>query len=92
MIGEKDMKKRILAVLLSIGCLLSLGGCSDNPTETNRFISTNETIIISGGTYEIVYDNYTKIVYLSSCGDYDIEALLGADKQPMTIDEYYKQK
>ena len=86
------MKKRILAVLLSIGCLLSLGGCSDNHTETNRFISTNETIIISGGTYEIVYDNYTKIVYLSSCGDYDIEALLGADKQPMTIDEYYKQK
>lgn len=42
------MKKRILAVLLSIGCLLSLGGCSDNPNETNRFISTNETIIISG--------------------------------------------
>lgn len=83
------MKKRIMAGLLSIGLLLSLGGCSTAETEIEkRFISTEEVVKVSGGQFEIVYDQYTKIVYLSSISDFALTPLIGADKQPMTIDEY----
>lgn len=84
------MKKRIIAGLLSVGILLSLGGCN---TETEkRFISTEESVLISKGKFEVVYDKYTKIVYISSTNGHAVTPLLGADKQPMTIDEYKATK
>lgn len=85
------MKKRIMVGLLSVGLLLSLGGCVSQEVET-RFISTEETVTVSGGNFEIVYDKYTKIVYLSSVSDFALTPLLGEDKEPMTIDEYKATK
>ena len=83
------MKKRIITGLLSVGILLSLGGCnSDNIEIEKRFISTGESVVISSGVFEVVYDKYTKIVYISSKNDYSVTPLLGEDKQPITIDEY----
>lgn len=87
------MKKRIIAGLLSVGILLSLGGCdSDNTEIEKRFISTEESVLISKGKFEVVYDKYTKIVYISSTNGYAVTPLLGTDKQPMTIDEYKATK
>lgn len=85
------MKKRIMAGLLNVGILLSLGGCSSKEVET-RFISTEETVTVSGGSFEVVYDKYTKIVYISSISNFAVTPLIGADKQPMTIDEYKATK
>ena len=87
------MKKRIITGLLSVGILLSLGGCnSDNTEIEKRFISTGESVVISSGVFEVVYDKYTKIVYISSKNDYSVTPLLGEAKQPITIDEYRATK
>ena len=87
------MKKRIITGLLSVGILLSLGGCNYYNTEIEkRFISTGESVVISSGVFEVVYDKYTKIVYISSKNDYSVTPLLGEDKQPITIDEYRATK
>ena len=87
------MKKRIITGLLSVGILLSLGGCNyDNTEIEKRFISTGESVVISSGVFEVVYDKYTKIVYISSKNDYSVTPLLGEDKQPITIDEYRATK
>lgn len=66
--------------------------CTKPSTEERRFVSTEEIVYISGGKYEIIYDKYTRIVYISSTCDYAITPLIGIDKLPMTIDEYKNQK
>ena len=87
------MKKRIITGLLSVGILLSLGGCNyDNTEIEKRFISTGESVVISSGVFEVVYDKYTKIVYITTKNDYSVTPLLGEDKQPITIDEYRATK
>jgi phospholipase/lecithinase/hemolysin len=71
------MKKKILALILVSGLLLSLGGCAQkstisNPSESSsnssRFINTGESYDSLGLHYKICYDRNTEIMYIL-CGE-----------------------
>lgn len=83
--------KRIIAIMLMAVMMLSLSACRTKRTseitkgETSRMVYVEET-----GSYCIVYDKYTKVMYAVSNGAYNMGTftlLVDADGNPLLYED-----
>lgn len=84
--------KKLAAVLTALFLAFALAGCNSNSTESkiddgtpSRFVKVEQT-----GTWMVVYDNETKVMYSVSYGVYNIgtfTVLVNADGTPLLYEE-----
>jgi len=87
--------KKLIVVVLAILIILSFYGCSPsiydsgkNVDKESRFVSLGITYKISKGSYEIIKDNQTGIIYISSISGFDTTPLLKVDGTPYNYDDF----
>lgn len=89
------MKKLLTAAILA-ALILSLSACKDkvngNSTVENRFLQTNDSYVIGNGSYTVVVDKATEVVYLITDYQGGITVLYNSEGKPMTFKEYEKTK
>jgi len=84
--------KKIITIAIILSLLMVMISC-DNNKGTNydyesRFISLNIRYEITDGKFEIVVDNTTKLIYLSSVSNYALSPLFNKNGKQYTETEF----
>ena len=79
------MKRLVLVFLLAVA-VLTVSGCSDGMDEEPRADASKMFVIVENcGSFDIMYDKDTKVMYTvsSSCNNYgDVTLLVNSDGTP----------
>ncbi|MFR7886030.1 MAG: DUF6440 family protein [Pseudoruminococcus massiliensis] len=82
------MRKKVIALVISLGLLITLVGCDDDILQEESCYYENSMFITveRARNWNIVYNNKTKVMYVVSnsaynCGDFTL--LVDADGKPM---------
>lgn len=82
------MRKKIIALVISLGLLITLVGCDYDTiqAESCHYGNSMFVVIERAGEWNIVYHNKTKVMYVVSNGAYNcgnFTLLVDADGKPM---------
>lgn len=81
------MRKKVIALVISLGLLITLVGCDDILQEESCYYGDSMFITVEQArNWNIVYNNKTKVMYVVSNSVYnrgDFTLLVDADGKPM---------